>query len=84
MAEEGHIPPRDHRRKKASAPMEFGTPSEILPVEVTFKFPYVYLLDFDYFEALASSILIIFGFLNNYFFSAFLGPGRGRYFLLQL
>ena len=41
--------------------MEFGAPSEILPVEVTFKFPYVYLLDFDYFEVLASSLLIIFG-----------------------
>ena len=62
MAEEGHIPPRDHGRKKASAPMEFGTPSKILPVEVTFKFPYVYLLGFGYFEALASSLLIIFGF----------------------
>ena len=84
MAEEGHIPPRDHGRKKASTPMEFGTPSEILPVEVAFNFPHVYLLDFDYFEALASSLLIIFGFLNNYFFSAFLGSRRGRYFLLQL
>ena len=41
--------------------MEFGASSEILPVEVTFKFPYVYLLDFDYFETLASSLLIIFG-----------------------
>ena len=50
MAEEGHIPPQDHGRKKASAPMEFETPSEILPVEVTFKFPYVYLLGFDYFK----------------------------------
>ena len=84
MVEEGHIPPRDHGRKKASASMEFGAPSEILPVEVTFKFPYVYLLDFDYFEALASSLLIIFGFLNNYFFSTFLGPRRGGYFLLHL
>ena len=61
MAEEGHIPPQDHGWKKASAPMEFGTPSEILPVEVMFNFPHVYLLDFDYFEALASSLLIIFG-----------------------
>ena len=41
--------------------MEFGAPSEILPKEVTFKFPYVYLLDFNYFEALASSRLITFG-----------------------
>ena len=62
MAEEGNIPPRNHGRKKALAPMEFGIPSEILPEEVTFNFPYVYLLDFDYFEALASSLLIIFGF----------------------
>ena len=81
MAEEGHIPPRNHGRKEASAPMEYRTPSKILPVEVTFKFPYVYLLDFDYFEALASSLLIIFGL---FFFSTFLGPRRGGYFLLHL
>ena len=62
MAEEGHIPPRNHRRKEALAPMEYGTPSEILPVEVTSKLPYVYLLGFGYFKALASSLLIIFGF----------------------
>ena len=31
--------------------MEFGAPSEILPVEVKFKSPDVYLLDSDYFEA---------------------------------
>ena len=40
--------------------MEFGAPSEILPVEVTFKFPYVHLLDFDYSEALTTSLLITF------------------------
>ena len=79
MAEEGHLPSRDVGRTEASAPMEYGTPSEILPVEMTFNFPHSII-----FEALASSLLIIFGFLNNYFFSTFLGPRRGRYLLLQL
>ena len=31
--------------------MEHGAPSEILPVEVKFESPDVYLLDFDYFVA---------------------------------
>ena len=57
--------------------MEFGAPSEILPVEVTFKFPYVYLLDFNYFEALASSLLIIFGF---FFFKYLFRPKKGQVF----
>ena len=39
MAEEGHIPPRNHGRKEVSAPMEYGTPQEILPIEVAFNFP---------------------------------------------
>ena len=39
MAEEGHIPPRNNGRKEASAPMEYGTPLEILPVEMTFNIP---------------------------------------------
>ena len=39
MAEEGHIPPRNNGRKEASAPMEYETPSEILPVEMTVNFP---------------------------------------------
>ena len=34
MAEEGHLPPRDARRTETSAPMEYGAPSEILPVEI--------------------------------------------------
>ena len=34
MVEEGHLPPRDDRRTKVSAPMEHGTPSKILPVEM--------------------------------------------------
>ena len=34
MAEEGHLPPRDNGRTEASTPMEHGTPSEILPVEM--------------------------------------------------
>ena len=34
MAEEGLLPPRNNGRTEASAPMEHGTPSEILPVEM--------------------------------------------------
>ena len=34
MVEEGHLPPRDNGRTEASAPMEYGTPSEILPGEM--------------------------------------------------
>ena len=41
MAEEGHLPPRDNGRTETSAPMEHGTPSEILPVEMMVDdFPY--------------------------------------------
>ena len=44
--------------------MEFGAPSEILPVEVKFKSPDVYLLDFDYFEAVCRLLLgLFFGYL---------------------
>ena len=39
MAKEGHIPPRNNGRAEASAPMEHGTPSEILPVEMRVDFP---------------------------------------------
>ena len=39
MVEEGHIPPRNNGRKEASTPMEHGTPSEILPVEMIVDFP---------------------------------------------
>ena len=35
MAEEGHLPPKDVGRTEVSAPVEHGTPSEILPVEMT-------------------------------------------------
>ena len=57
MAEEGHIPARNHGRKEASAPMEYGTPSEILSVDV--------IVDFPLFPSLFifTSLLIIFGFL---------------------
>ena len=37
MAEEVHIPTQNHGRKEVSVPMEYGTPSEILPVEMTFN-----------------------------------------------
>ena len=51
MAEEGHIPPRNNGRKEVSAPMEYRTPSEILPVEMTqstspYSPVYLYLLVF--------------------------------------
>ena len=36
MVEEGHIPSRNHGWKEASAPMEYGTPPEVLPVEMAF------------------------------------------------
>ena len=58
--------------------MEHGTPSEILPVEVKFEPPDVYLLDFDYFVAacqLLSNLL--------FFFGTLVSPRKGRYFLLQ-
>ena len=34
MAEEGHLQPRDNGRTEASASMEHGTPSKILPVKM--------------------------------------------------
>ena len=50
MAEERNIPPRNNGRNEASAPMEHGTPSEILPVEMMVDFPlfpiYLFLLVF--------------------------------------
>ena len=54
MAEEGHIPPRNNGRKEVSAPMEYETPSEILPVEM--------IVDFSLFPSLFifTSLLIIF------------------------
>ena len=77
MTEEGHIPPRNHGRKEASAPMEYGTPLEILPIEMTFNFPlslspFLFTSLWLFFEALTSlwlffealtSLLIVFGFL---------------------
>ena len=39
MVEERNIPPRNNGRKEASAPMEHGTPSEILLVEMMVDFP---------------------------------------------
>ena len=40
--------------------MEFGAPSEILPVEVKFESPDVYLLDFDYFVAVCQLLSNLF------------------------
>ena len=56
MAEEGHIPPRNNGRKEASAPVEYGTPSKILPVKMTVDFP-LFLSLFIF-----TSLLIIFWF----------------------
>ena len=73
MAEEGHIPPRNHGRKEASAPMEYGTPPEILPIEMTFNFPlslspFLFTSLWLFFEAL-TSLLIVFGFLFEQVFA---------------
>ena len=64
MAEEGHIPPRNNGRKKASAPMEHGTPLKILPVEVKLESPDVHLLYFDYFVAVCQLLSNLFVFWN--------------------
>ena len=66
MAEEGHIPPRNYGRKEASAPMEYGTPLEILSIEVAFNFP-LFPSPFTFtslwlFFGTLTSLLIIFGF----------------------
>ena len=39
MAEERNIPPQNNGRKETSAPMEHGTPLEILLVEMMVDFP---------------------------------------------
>ena len=39
MVEERNIPPRNNGRKEVSTPMEHGTLSEILPVEMMIDFP---------------------------------------------
>ena len=81
MAEEGHIPPRNHGRKEVSAPMEYETPPEILPIEMTFNFPYssvhFYLLVFDYFLKHLLSLLIIFGFLLEQLLLQYLFKPKG-------
>ena len=53
MVEEGHLPPRDVGRMEVSLPMEYGTPSEILPIEIMDG-------DFPYFPAYL--ILLVFFF----------------------
>ena len=78
MAEEGHIPPRNHGQKEASAPMEHGTPSEILPVEMTFNFPHVYLLVFDYF--LKHLLVVFWLFLAFWTITSSAQEGAGTFF----
>ena len=58
MAEERNIPPRNNGRKEASAPMEHGTPSEILPVEMMADFSLF--LSLLIFTSLSLKFLIIF------------------------
>ena len=80
MTEEGHIPPRNNGRKEVSAPIEHGTPSEILPVEM--------IVDFPLFPSLFifTSLLIIFCFfcLNKLCYNDFQYPfkpkGVGTFF----
>ena len=55
MVEEGHLPPRDTGRMEASAPMEHGAPSEILPVEIMDD-------DFPLFPAYLILLLLVFFF----------------------
>ena len=55
MVEEGHLPPQDTRRIEASAPMEHGAPSEILPVEIMDD-------DFPLFPAYLILLLLVFFF----------------------
>ena len=73
MAEEGHIPPRNHGQKEASAPMEYGTPPEILPIEMAFNFP-LFPSPFTFtslwlFFGTLTSLLIIFGFWHFFWTS---------------
>ena len=63
MAEERNIPPRNNGRKEASAPMEHGTPSEVLPVEKMVDFPLFPSLFI--FTSLSLKFLIIFCFCLN-------------------
>ena len=58
MAEERNIPPRNNGRKETSAPMEHGTPSEILPVEMMADFPLF--LSLLIFTSLSLKFFIIF------------------------
>ena len=68
MAEKGHIPPRNHGRKEVSAPMKYGTPSKILPVEMAFNFPlfpslFIFTSLLLFFGTLTSLLIIFFGVL---------------------
>ena len=76
MAEEGHLPPRDARRTEASAPMEHGAPSEILPVEIMDNelplFP-------SLFNFTASSFLFLDKFCYNNFQYLFKPEGVGTF-----
>ena len=61
-------PTRNHGRKKVSAPVEYGTPPEILPIEMAFNFPlfpspFIFTSLWLFFGTLTSLLIIFFGVL---------------------
>ena len=80
MAEEGHIPPRNNGRKEVSAPMEHGTTSEVLPVEMIVDFPlfpslFIFTSFFYYFLAFCLNKPCY----NNFFQYPFKPKGAGTF-----
>ena len=77
MAKERHIPPRNHGRKEASTPMEYGAPPEILPIEIAFNFPlfpspFIFTSLWLFFGTLTSLLIIFFGTVGVLFEQALL------------
>ena len=76
MAEEGHLPPRNVGWTEISAPVEHGTPSEILPVEMMVDFPLFHSLFI--FTSLSLKFLIIFFCLNKLCYNDFQYPFKPK------
>ena len=76
MAEERNIPPRNNGRTEALTPMEHGTPSEILPVEMMVDFPLFHSLFI--FTSLSLKFLIFFFFLNKLCYNDFQYPFKPK------
>ena len=76
MAEEGYIPPRNNGRTEVSAPMEHGTPLEILPVEMMVDFPLFPSLFI--FTSLSLKFFIIFFCLNKLYYNDFQYPFKPK------